>query len=184
MKFNDNFDKCKENLNIIFDYLIEHRLLKEDKNNFLVKNLDFYSPHLINGTVGLVFLLFLYTYKSKDFKYFNDFKKMFKIFEISYLSKISFSNGITGYLLIYLVIIEIINKEPLPEFISDEFFKFNSNLVKEKILNIFLSIKINKKDFSFMDLYYEINNSHKEYYYVLFSFSLIKRILEGLEIKN
>lgn len=184
MKFNDNFGKCKKNLNIIFDYLIENRLLKEHKNNFFVKNLDFYSSHLINGTVGLVFLLFLYTYKSKDFKYFNDLKNLFKIFEISYLSKISFSNGITGYLLIYLVIVEIINKESLSEFLSDEFFKFNSNIVKEKILNIFLSIKINKKNFSFMDLYYEINNSHKEYYYVLLSFSLIKRILEGLEIKK
>lgn len=183
MKFNDNFDKCKQNLNIIFDYLIEHRLLKHN-NNFLLKNLDFYSPHLMNGTVGLVFLLFIYTYKSKDFKYFNDIKNLFKIFEISYLSKVSFLNGITGYLLIYLVIIEIINKEQLSKFINDEFFKFNLNLVKEKILNIFLSIKMNKKDFSFIDLYYEINKNHKEYYYVLFSLYLIKKILEGLKIKN
>lgn len=179
MKFNDDFENSKSKLNIIFDYLIDNNLLKNN-NIFLLKNLGFYSPHLVNGTVGLVFLLFLYTYKSKDFKYFNNIKKLFNIFEISYLSKISFLNGITGYLAIYLIIIEIINKESLSEFLNDKSFEFNSNLVKEKLLNLFLSVKISKNDFSFIDLYYEISKKHKEYYYILFSLSLIKRILKGL----
>ena len=137
-----------------FEDIIKNSLVKNN-NYYFVRNSknekNFYSPYLINGTAGLIFLLL-------EFYEIAENKKEIKFLINKYLDsitnfnlmKMSFYNGISGFLFV-LIKFSLIFKTN----------KFN-NIIDKMIYSLHISKSNMNNAICYTDMYYMLKNSFEE----------------------
>ncbi|MDE5766998.1 MAG: hypothetical protein K2H56_00470, partial [Malacoplasma sp.] len=155
------------NLNTLKDNVLdEQEIIKEFEEIFktlLIKNNDFYfvknskneknffSPYLINGTAGLIFLLLEFYKISKNKKEIKSIiEKYLDSIKNFNLMKMSFYNGIAGFLYV-LIKYSLVFKTN----------KFD-NLINQMIYSLHISKSIKNNSVCYTDMYYMLKNNFSE----------------------
>ncbi|WP_027121591.1 hypothetical protein [Mycoplasma leonicaptivi] len=147
---NHNYIKSKEYISIWFENIVKDI----NPQNYFYKNNNYYTPYLLDGTSGIIYIILYFSYKFNDLTFLNQLEKIIISFSKILTRKLSLGLGITGIWLIIYLYYKVLNNK--------------CNIIKlDNLSYIGMFIVNNKlKDYNFEEMKNSFINGYVGIYYL------------------